>query len=41
MGFFNDPEVEAVVVTGRGAGSVRTLPLLDYDVIKGLMALTF
>jgi muramoyltetrapeptide carboxypeptidase len=34
MMFFNDPDVDALVVTGGGAGSVRTLPLLDYDIIK-------
>jgi muramoyltetrapeptide carboxypeptidase len=34
MMFFNDSEVDAMVVTGGGAGSVRTLPLLDYDIIK-------
>lgn len=34
MNFFNDPEVDALVVTGGGAGSVRTLPLLDYEAIK-------
>ena len=34
MMFFKDSEVDALVVTGGGAGSIRTLPLLDYAVIK-------
>ena len=34
MNFFNDPEVDVLIVTGGGAGSVRILPLLDYDLIK-------
>lgn len=34
MTFFADPEVSALIVTGGGAGSVRLLPLLDYEVIK-------
>jgi muramoyltetrapeptide carboxypeptidase len=34
MMFFSDPTVKAIVVTGGGAGSIRTLPFLDYDTIK-------
>ncbi|MDA8562126.1 LD-carboxypeptidase [Gammaproteobacteria bacterium] len=34
MLFFNDKEVDALIVTGGGAGSIRTLPLLDYEIIK-------
>lgn len=34
MNFFNDSEVDLLIVTGGGAGSIRTLPLLDYDLIK-------
>lgn len=32
--FFKDTDVDLIVATGGGAGSVRTLPLLDYDVIS-------
>ena len=32
--FFSDPDVEVLIVTGGGAGSIRTLPLLDYDMIR-------
>lgn len=34
MNFFSDPEIDVLVVTGGGAGSVRLLPLLDYEIIK-------
>jgi muramoyltetrapeptide carboxypeptidase len=34
MKFFEDSEVDALVVTGGGAGSIRVLPLLDYELIK-------
>lgn len=35
MTFFSDNTVKALIVTGGGAGSIRTLPYLDYSVIKG------
>lgn len=34
MAFFSDEEVSALIVTGGGAGSIRTLPYLDYNIIK-------
>ena len=34
MRFYKDDSVDLLVVTGGGAGSIRTLPLLDYDVIR-------
>jgi muramoyltetrapeptide carboxypeptidase len=33
MVFFNDPDVSALITTNGGACSIRTLPLLDYDII--------
>lgn len=34
MTFFADEDVNALIVTGGGAGSIRTLPYLDYQIIK-------
>lgn len=34
MTFFADEDVKALIVTGGGAGSIRTLPYLDYRIIK-------
>ncbi|MBP9778002.1 MAG: LD-carboxypeptidase [Rickettsiaceae bacterium] len=34
MNFFADPNVKAIIVTGGGAGSIRVLPYLDYNIIK-------
>lgn len=34
MTFFSDDTVKALIVTGGGAGSIRTLPYLDYEMIK-------
>ena len=34
MGFVKDPEVSVIITTNGGACSIRTLPLLDHDLIK-------
>ena len=34
MRFFEEPSVDLIVVTGGGAGSIRTLPLLDIHTIE-------
>lgn len=34
MSFYKDDSIDLLIVTGGGAGSIRTLPLLDYDVIR-------
>jgi muramoyltetrapeptide carboxypeptidase len=34
MAFFSDPAVSALITTNGGACSIRTLPLLDYEIIK-------
>ena len=34
MRFYKDPEISAIAVTRGGVGSIRTLPFLDYNIIK-------
>ena len=34
MTFFKDKDVSAIITTNGGTCSIRTLPLLDYDVIR-------
>jgi len=34
MKFFQDPEVDVLLATNGGAGSIRTLTLLDYEIIR-------
>ncbi len=34
MSFFKDSDVSAIITTNGGTCSIRTLPLLDYDVIR-------
>lgn len=34
MDFFKDPEISIIVTTNGGACSIRTLPLLDFDLIR-------
>ena len=34
MTFFKDSEVSAIITTNGGTCSIRTLPLLDYDIIR-------
>jgi muramoyltetrapeptide carboxypeptidase len=34
MDFFKDSDVDLIIVTGGGAGSIRVLPLLDFELIK-------
>jgi len=33
MDFFKDPDISVIVTTNGGTSSIRTLPLLDYDII--------
>jgi len=34
MAFFKDPDISAIITTNGGTSSIRTLPLLDYDIIR-------
>ena len=34
MNFFRDPEVSTILTTNGGTCSIRTLPLLNFDVIR-------
>ena len=34
MSFFKDPEISVILTTNGGACSLRTLPLLDYEIIR-------